>query len=133
MIYVRGNARDYDLWRQQGLAGWSYAEVLPYFRRCEANGRGADDFHGGDGPLHVTDPASGHPLFAAFVAAGVEAGYPLNPDFNGAAQEGIGRYQFTIRNGRRWSAAAPFLRPALSRPNLTVETDALVERIVIEA
>jgi choline dehydrogenase len=132
MIYIRGHARDYDLWRQQGVSGWSFADVLPYFKRAEGNARGGDAFHGGDGPLVVSDAGHDHNLFDAFVAAGVEAGYPANPDFNGAEQEGFGRYQFTIRNARRWSAAAAYLRPALSRPNLTVETGALTREIVFE-
>ena len=131
MIYIRGHARDYDLWRQRGLAGWSYADVLPYFKRAEGNERGADAFHGDAGPLNVTEAHHEHPLFDAFIEAGQEAGYPANPDFNGAEQEGFGRYQFTIRNARRWSTAAAYLRPALSRSNLTVETEALTQRIAI--
>jgi choline dehydrogenase len=131
MIYIRGHARDYDLWRQMGLAGWSYADVLPYFKRAEGNERGADPFHGTDGPLNVTEAHHDNPLFDAFVKAGREAGHPVNPDFNGAEQEGFGRYQFTIRNARRWSTAAAYLRPALSRPNLVVETGALTQRIVV--
>jgi choline dehydrogenase len=132
MVYIRGHARDYDLWRQMGLAGWSYADVLPYFKRAEGNVRGADAYHGGDGPLTVSDSFHDHALFDAFVAAGAEAGYPVNNDFNGPEQEGFGRYQFTIRNARRWSAAAAYLRPALDRPNLTVETGALTQRVIIE-
>lgn len=132
MIYIRGHARDYDLWRQQGISGWSYGDVLPYFKRAEGNVRGADAFHGKDGPLHVGDSTHDHDLFDAFVASGVEAGYPANPDFNGAEQEGFGRYQFNIRNGRRWSAASAYLKPVLSRPNLTVETEALTQHILFE-
>jgi choline dehydrogenase len=132
MIYIRGHARDYDSWRQMGLSGWSFDDVLPYFRRAEGNVRGADSHHGGDGPLTVSDAELAHPLFDAFVAAGAEAGYPVNPDFNGPEQEGFGRYQFTIRNARRWSAAAAYLRPALARPNLTVETGALSECVLFE-
>jgi len=132
MIYIRGHARDYDQWRQLGLAGWSYADVLPYFKRAEGNERGADTFHGADGPLNVTEAHHANPLFDAFVAAGSEAGYPVNPDFNGAQQEGFGRYQFTIRKARRWSTASAYLRPALHRPNLTVETEALTRRILLD-
>ena len=132
MIYIRGHARDYDLWRQHGVPGWSFADVLPYFKRAEGNVRGADAFHGGDGPLHVGNAAHDHDLFDAFVAAGAEAGYPANPDFNGPEQEGFGRYQFNIRNGRRWSAAAAYLKPVLSRPNLTVQTGALTLQVVFE-
>ncbi|HCP00159.1 MAG: choline dehydrogenase [Alphaproteobacteria bacterium] len=132
MVYVRGHASDYDQWRQMGLTGWSFADVLPYFKRAEGNVRGGDNYHGGDGPLRVSDAAHDHSLFDAFVAAGAEAGYPINNDFNGPEQEGFGRYQFTIRNGRRWSAAMAYLRPALSRPNLTVETGALTHRVLFE-
>lgn len=135
MIYIRGHARDYDRWRQMGCEGWSFADVLPYFKRAEANQNGADDFHGGDGPLHVSnpgqmDPATGNPLFQAFIDAGVEAGHPATSDFNGYSQEGFGPYQFTIHRGQRWSAAAAYLRPALQRPNLTVESHAHVSRIL---
>ncbi|MHA1108105.1 MAG: GMC family oxidoreductase [Alphaproteobacteria bacterium] len=132
MVYIRGHARDYDLWAQRGLSGWSYADVLPYFKRAESNERGGDEYHGADGPLNVTDGGLNHVLFEAFVATGAEAGYPVNNDFNGEQQEGFGRYQFTIRNGRRWSAAAAYLRPALSRPNLDVHTGALAQRIIFE-
>jgi choline dehydrogenase len=106
--------------------------VLPYFKRAEGNVRGADAYHGSDGPLTVSDSFHDHTLFDAFVAAGAEAGYPVNTDFNGPEQEGFGRYQFTIRNARRWSAAAAYLRPALDRPNLTVETGALTQWVIIE-
>ena len=126
MIYIRGHPRDYDLWRQQGVSGWSYADVLPYFKRAEGNVRGADSFHGEDGPLYVGNSAHKHDLFDA------EAGYPGNTDFNGTKQEGFGRYQFTIRNGRRWSTAAAYLKPVLSRPNLTIETGALTQRVLFE-
>ena len=132
MVYIRGHARDYDIWRQHGVAGWSYADVLPYFKRSEGNERGADPWHGADGPLNVTEAGHDHPLFDAFVAAGAEAGYPVNPDFNGASQEGFGRFQFTIRNARRWSAASAYLKPVLDRSNLTVETGALTQRVKFE-
>lgn len=132
MIYIRGHARDYDLWRQQGVSGWSFADVLPYFKRAEGNVRGADPFHGSDGPLVVSNSAHDHDLFDGFVSAGIEAGYPANADFNGPEQEGFGRYQFTIRNGRRWSAAAAYLKPVLSRPNLTLETGAFTQHVTFE-
>lgn len=132
MIYIRGHARDYDHWRQLGLEGWSFSEVLPYFRRSEANESGADEFHGGDGPLTVSNGTSPNPLFRAFIDAGGEAGYPLTDDFNGLQQEGFGPYQFTIRNGQRCSTAMAFLRPALSRPNLKVETGALASRVLLD-
>jgi choline dehydrogenase len=132
MIYIRGHARDYDHWRQLGLAGWGFADVLPYFKRSEGNEGGADDFHGGDGPLGVSDPPDANPLFGAFVDAGNEAGYSCTEDFNGVRQEGFGRYQLTIRNARRCSAAVAYLRPALARPNLAVQVDTLATRIIFE-
>ncbi len=132
MIYIRGHARDYDRWRQLGCEGWSWADVLPYFKRAECNENGADDFHGADGPLHVSNGRSANPLFRTFVQAGTEAGHSYTNDFNGYAQEGFGPYQLTIHNGRRWSAAAAYLRPIVSRPNLTIESHAHVTRVVIE-
>jgi len=132
MIYTRGHARDYDAWRQTGLAGWGFADVLPYFRRAEGNENGADEFHGADGPLSVSNALKTNPLFEAFIAAGREAGFPYTPDFNGSQQEGVGPYQFTIRNLARCSAATAYLRPALARPNLKVETHALVSRLLFE-
>ncbi len=132
MIYIRGHARDYDHWRQLGLEGWSFADVLPYFRRSEANENGADAFHGHDGPLAVSNAHSPNPLFRAFIDAGGQAGYPLTDDFNGPRQEGFGPYQFTIRKGERCSTSMAFLRPALSRPNLKVETGALASRILLD-
>jgi choline dehydrogenase len=133
MIYIRGHARDYDHWRQLGLRGWSYAEVLPYFKRSEALEGGGDAYHGGGGPLHVSKAASPNPIFHGFIAAGAQAGHPLTEDFNGAAQEGFGPYQLTIREGRRESASAAFLRPILGkRANLFTETDARTTRIIIE-
>jgi choline dehydrogenase len=132
MIYVRGNRWDYDRWAQMGLPGWSYAEVLPFFRKSESHVQRRDEFHGGDGPLTVTRARSRNPLFDAFIEAGRQAGYPVNDDFNGAGQEGFGRYDFTIRNGRRCSTAKAFLRPVEGRPNLTVLTRALTRRILLE-
>jgi choline dehydrogenase len=132
MIYIRGHARDYDHWRQMGCEGWSFADVLPYFKRAETNENGGDDFHGSDGPLHVSNGHSANPLFRAYVRAGIEAGHKQTRDFNGYAQEGFGPYQLTIKDGRRWSTASAYLRPALDRPNLTVESNALVSRILFE-
>ena len=132
MIYIRGHGRDYDQWRQMGLTGWGFADVLPYFKRSEGNAGGADDFHGGDGPLGVSDVPGTNPLFDAFIEAGVEAGYKRTRDFNGAQQEGFGHYQLTIRDSKRCSTAVAYLRPALKRPNLTVEVDALASRILFE-
>ncbi len=132
MIYIRGHARDYDHWRQMGCEGWSFADVLPYFKRAECNENGGDDFHGDDGPLHVSDGRSANPLFRAFVQAGHEAGHSSTRDFNGFAQEGFGPYQLTIHGGRRWSAATAYLKPVLKRANLTIESHAHVTRILFE-
>ena len=132
MVYIRGHARDYDIWAQRGLTGWSYDDVLPYFKRAESNTRGADEYHGADGPLNVTDENGTHPLYDAFVAAGQQAGYSLNPDFNGADQEGFGKFQFTIQGGRRQSTAATFLKVAKSRPNLVIETGAHTKRVAFD-
>jgi choline dehydrogenase len=133
MIYIRGNRLDYDGWHDEyGCDGWSYAELLPYFIRAEGNTRGASQYHGGTGPLTVSDPSFKASLNTAFVAAGTNAGAPLNEDFNGPAQDGVGFYQVTQRNGRRWSAADAYLHPAAGRPNLTVLTDALATRVLVE-
>jgi choline dehydrogenase len=133
MIYVRGHARDYDQWRQLGLNGWSYAEVLPYFKRAETFQGGADDYHGGDGPLYVSKASSPSPIYSGFINAGAAAGYKTTNDFNGFQQEGFGPYQLTIRDGQRWSASAGYLRPIMGvRPNLTCEIEARTSRILIE-
>ncbi|MGH6878790.1 MAG: choline dehydrogenase [Rhizomicrobium sp.] len=132
MIYIRGHARDYDRWRQLGCEGWSFSDVLPYFRRAEGNENGADEFHGGDGPLSVSNPRSPNPLFRAFVDAGRQAGHSVTGDFNGHSQEGFGPYQLTIREGRRCSASAAYLRPALGRRNLTVASHAHATRVLFE-
>jgi choline dehydrogenase len=126
--YVRGNPADFDEWQQPG---WDFAGMLPYFRRSEDNERGADEFHGVGGPMRVSDGRTRNPSSAAFTAAALEAGYPHNPDFNGATQEGFGAFQVTQRDGRRASTASEFLRPALNRPNLTVETDLEVHRVLV--
>lgn len=132
LIYIRGQAADYDGWRQMGNEGWGFEDLLPLFRRSEAQARGADAFHGTDGGLAVSDLADRHPLCEAFIAAAEEAGIPRNPDFNGATQEGAGYYQLTTRNGLRCSAAKAFLKPALRRPNLHLVTRALVERLLLD-
>lgn len=132
MIYIRGQREDYDHWAQLGNRGWSYEDVLPYFRRSETNALGASDYHGGDGPLTVSNVCTPHPLADAFVAAGMELGVPHNPDFNGAQQEGVGPIQGTIRRGRRNSTAQAFLVPAMKRPNLEVQTGATVHRIILD-
>lgn len=132
MIYIRGQAQDYDRWHQMGLVGWSFQDVLPYFKRSEANENGADAFHGGEGPLRVSNGRSKNPLFETFVQAGIAAGHPLADDFNGISQEGFGRYQLTIRNGKRCSASRAYLHPVLARQNLRVESFAHVTRILFE-
>jgi choline dehydrogenase-like flavoprotein len=132
MIYLRGNRADYDGWAADGYEGWSYDEVLPYFKRSEDNERGEDEFHGVGGPLHVADSRSMHPLVDAQLEAAVEAGYTLLPDLNIDAPEGVGRFQLTQKDGRRWSTADAFLHPAMARPNLEVRDCSFVERIVFD-
>jgi choline dehydrogenase len=132
MIYIRGHARDYDQWRQMGLGGWGYADVLPYFKRAESLEGGGDEWHGGDGPLHVSKASSPNPIYSAAIEAGRQAGHPVTKDFNGFQQEGWGPYQMTIKDGCRWSAAKAYLYPALNRPNLTCLTGARTTKIVIE-
>ena len=132
MIYVRGNRHDYDRWAQMGLAGWSYDEVLPAFRRSEGHVERDGAFHGRAGELTVCRARSGNPLFDVFVEAGRQAGHPVNDDFNGPEQQGFGRYDFTIRRGKRCSTSAAFLRPIRHRRNLSVATECLVRRIVVE-
>ena len=134
MLYVRGHASDYDHWRQLGLEGWSYADVLPFFKKAEHNERGPNDFHGVDGPLNVANQADPNPLNEAFLRAAAEAGYKRTDDFNGGEQEGVGYYQVTQRERARWSAASAYLRPAVerNRNNVHVISDALVERIILD-
>jgi choline dehydrogenase len=123
MVYIRGNRDDYDSWAKDGAAGWSYDEVLPLFRRAEANSRGESTYHGGSGPLHVEDPRSPNDLSRSLVEAMVATGIERNDDFNGAEQVGAGFYQVSQRRGRRWTTADGYLTPARRRPNLTVLTD----------
>ncbi|OGB74860.1 MAG: glucose-methanol-choline oxidoreductase, partial [Burkholderiales bacterium RIFOXYC12_FULL_60_6] len=132
MIYTRGFPADYDFWADQGNPGWSYAEVLPYFKKAEHNERGADDFHGSNGPLNVMDLRCPNRFGELFVQAGEQAGYQRNADFNGASQEGVGRYQVTHKNGERHSTAKAYVTPNLSRPNLKVFTGALTTRILLD-
>ena len=132
MVYIRGQREDYDHWRQLGNVGWSYEDILPYFRKAENRESGADEFHGVGGPLHVSDPREQHPLHKAFLKAAENSGYKRNPDFNGAVQEGFGYYQWTVRNGRRHSAAVGYLRPARKRSNLSVATNAHATRLLFE-
>jgi choline dehydrogenase len=132
LIYIRGHRHDYDCWAALGNTGWSYAEVLPYFRKLEHNVRGASEWHGADGPLWVSDIEAKHELVEAMIAAGAEIGIPRNDDFNGATQEGGGYYQLTTRRGFRCSTAVAYLKPARGRANLVVETNAQATRIVLD-
>lgn len=133
MIYMRGSPADFDDWQQlNGCDGWDYRSVLPYFRKAEDNERGADEFHGVGGPLHVSDQPYRWELARRLLDACVQAGIPHNPDFNGRRQDGAGYFQTTIKAGRRWSTAVAYLRPALNRKNLTVITNAHATRVIIE-
>ena len=133
MIYIRGNRRDFQAWRDEhGCSGWGYEDLMPYFRRSEDNSRGASAYHGTGGPLAVSDVRYKSPACEAFIAAAREQGATANEDFNGPRQDGVGWYQVTQRKGRRCSAAAAYLHPVMSRPNLTVHTGALVTKILIE-
>lgn len=134
MVYIRGHAWDYDHWNQLGNAGWSYASVLPYFKRAETfSGDGDPEYHGTDGPLHVKkSDRENDPLLDVFVEAGQQAGLPLTHDFNGRQQEGVARYEHTIKGTKRCSAAQAYLHPALKRPNLQTMTDLTVDRIAFE-
>ena len=131
LLYVRGQPQDYNRWAQMGNRGWAWDDVLPLFKRSEQNERGADEFHGGQGNLSVSDMRIQRPITDAWVAAAQTAGYKFNPDYNGQDQEGVGFFQLTARNGRRCSAAVAFLNPARSRPNLHIITHAQVERVNI--
>ncbi len=132
LLYVRGQRADYDGWRQLGCEGWGWDDVRPYFLRAEHQERGADDHHAVGGPLNVSDVTQTHTVSDAVVEACVQAGLARNDDINGADQEGAGYYQLTVRNGQRCSAAVAYLHPVMGRPNLKVETRALVERVVFE-
>jgi len=132
MCYVRGVPQDYDDWAAGGADGWDWANVLPYFRRSEGNTRGGDALHGGDGPLTVSDLRHVNPLSRAFVEAGQQAGFACNDDFNGPRQQGVGLYQVTQRDGARCSAAVAYLAPVRKRPNLTVQTGAMANRITFD-
>jgi choline dehydrogenase len=132
MIYLRGNRLDYDDWAAGGADGWSYDEVLPYFKRGEDNERGEDAYHGVGGPQTVSDSRSMHPLVDIMLDAAAQAGHPANPDLNGAVQDGVGRFQLTQRGGFRCSTADAYLKPALERPNLEVRDSVYVERLVFD-
>jgi choline dehydrogenase len=132
LIYIRGQAEDFNHWRQLGNAGWSFDDVLPYFRKAEDNERGADEFHGAGGPLAVSDLRDRHPLVDAYVEAALQCGHPRNDDFNGAVQDGAGYYQTTMRNGVRASTAAGYLKQACRRANLKVVSKALATRVLLD-
>ncbi|BBD99641.1 choline dehydrogenase [Sphingobium amiense] len=132
MVYVRGHAGDYDRWAANGATGWSYADVLPYFKKSERWEHGGDAYRGGSGPLHTQETRYRDPILDSFIRAGAEAGYPTTADYNGAHQEGFGPVQSTIHSGRRWSSADAYLRPALKRRSLRVETQAVAHQLIIE-
>lgn len=132
MVYVRGHARDFDTWENMGARGWGFRHVQPYFKRMEHSHGGEDGWRGQNGPMHVRRGSRRNPLYQAFIEAGRQAGYPVTEDYNGRQQEGFGAMEMTVHLGRRWSAANAFLKPALKRPNLKLQTGALVRRIVLE-
>jgi choline dehydrogenase len=132
LLYVRGQPQDYDRWRQMGNTGWGWDDVLPLFKRSEKQERGADEFHGDQGALHVSNMRLQRPICDAWVAAAQAAGYPFNPDYNGAAQEGVGYFQLTAHRGRRCSSAVAFVNPVRDRKNLTILTKAQARRITFE-
>ncbi|WP_187335103.1 GMC family oxidoreductase [Novosphingopyxis iocasae] len=132
MLYIRGNSWDYDNWAAMGCTGWAYEDVLPYFKRSESNERGGNAFHGGDGPLSVSDQHSVNPGSKAFVESAARLQMPLNEDFNGARQAGFGIYQTTTKGGERWTASRAYIDPVRSRENLHVLTGALTEKLIVE-
>ena len=132
LLYVRGQRQDYDRWAELGCRGWSYAQVLPYFKRAENQSRGADEYHGGDGPLRVSDMSFKRPICDDFINGVAELGTPLNDDINGESQEGVGYFQLTAHKGRRCSAAVAYLNSARARPNLHILTYAMVKKIGFE-
>jgi choline dehydrogenase-like flavoprotein len=132
MVYIRGNAWDYDHWAALGCTGWAYDDVLPYFKKSERNVRGGDAYHGGDGPLWVSDQRHPHPGSKAFIEAATRLQIPRTDDFNGASQEGAGLYQVTQKDGERWTSARAYLADAKTRPNLNVITDVTAERVLFD-
>jgi choline dehydrogenase len=132
LLYVRGQPQDYDRWRQMGNEGWAWDDVLPLFKRAENNERGADDYHGNQGPLSVSNMRIQRPITDAWIAAAQAAGYKFNSDYNGADQEGVGFFQLTTKNGRRSSTAVAYLNPARGRDNLRIITHAQVDRVMLE-
>ncbi|MFT5364538.1 MAG: choline dehydrogenase, partial [Dinoroseobacter sp.] len=132
LLYVRGQPQDYNRWRQMGNEGWAWDDVLPLFKRAENNERGADDYHGNQGPLSVSNMRIQRPITDAWIAAAQAAGYKFNSDYNGADQEGVGFFQLTTKNGRRSSTAVAYLNPARGRDNLRIITHAQVDRVMLE-
>ncbi len=132
MVYVRGHACDFDTWEDMGAKGWSYANVLPYFKRMENASGGQEDWRGSDGPMHVKRGRRLNPLYQAFVDAGSEAGYPVTEDYNGQAQEGFGAMEMTVHKGVRWSAANAYLKPAMKTGRIKLKTHALARRILLD-
>ena len=132
MLYVRGQREDYDHWAQLGNKGWAYDDILPFFKQAENYESGGDDYRGTGGPLTVSEPPRRYPLTESFLQAARNSGFPANPDYNGASQEGFGYYQWTIRNGRRHSTAVAYLNPARARPNLQIVTDAHATRVLFD-
>jgi choline dehydrogenase len=132
MVHIRGQAEDYNNWRQAGIVGWDWDNVLPFFIKMENQSRGKSEYHGVGGPVTLSDPPEKHPVVEAFIEAGKQAGLPHNTDFNGASQEGLGYYQINARNGRRMSSYGAYIRPNLGRKNLTVMTDTMVNKVLFE-
>ncbi len=132
LVYIRGNPHDFDRWQEEGATGWSYQDVLPYFRRAESRREGGDQYRGDQGPLGTTYGRLENPLYNVFVEAAQQAGYPATADVNGGQQDGFGRMDMTVKDGRRWSAANAYLKPAMARQNLTVRTHCLVGQILTE-
>ncbi|WP_246129085.1 GMC family oxidoreductase [Colwellia demingiae] len=132
MLYIRGQKQDYDHWQNLGNEGWSYDDMLPYFKKSETNTRGESQYHGGNGPLHVSDGNINFPLNKIFLNASEEAGYNITDDFNNGSQEGAGYYQCTIKDGKRCSAAKAYLIPTLERKNVTVIVEALTTKVLLE-
>lgn len=132
MVYIRGHRSDYDAWEAQGNPGWGFDAMLPYFIKSETNERGASSYHGGQGPLYVSNTHNTYPLNECFLSGSEQAGYPLSDDFNGPQFEGAGYYQFTIKDGERCGVSRSYLKPALPRPNLFVECEAFVDRVIFE-
>jgi choline dehydrogenase len=132
LVYIRGNAMDFEGWAEDGAQGWAYCDVLPYFKKAETRAEGADEYRGGEGKLRTTYGPLKNPLYNAFIEAAKQAGYPATSDVNGYQQEGFGRMDMTAYKGRRWSAANAFLKPAKNRPNLTIHSHSLASRIIFE-